>query len=99
MDTRTGHLVSGEEMERIRKRDAEIAAAYTEVPARLSNAARRKLAGTAAAMVSLHSGGKLSKWAAHERAKSAKAARRKKALRASRRRMQKASRKANRGRK
>lgn len=92
MDTSTGHLVSPEAMERMRKLNAELSAGYTEVPQRLSKAARRKLAGADDAMVSLGSGGKLSRWAAHERAKKAKA----KARSKSRRKMEKATRRGQR---
>ncbi len=94
MDTRTGHLVDPEEMERIRKQFAEAGRPnpYTEVPERLAGAAKRKLAGRAEAMVSLKSGGQLARWAAQVNAKKAKAARRAKA----RRKIEKASRRANR---
>lgn len=98
MNTGTGHLVSGEEMERIRKQDAALAAHFTPVPERLSKAAIRKLAGAQAAMVALHSGGKLSRWAAHERTKTAKAKRRAAAKRKTRRAMEKATRRAQRAR-
>jgi hypothetical protein len=98
MDTRTGHLMSGEAMERLRTLDKELAAGYTEVPKRLSRAARRKLAGRDEATVSLTSGGKLSRWAAHERAKAAKAKRRAAAKRKTRRKMAKATRRAQRSR-
>lgn len=96
MNTGTGHLISAEAMERLRKADAAAAASYTEVPRRLSRAARMKLAGVEAAMVSLTSGGRLSQWAAQERAKAAKARKRTAAKKRSRRQMAKASRKANR---
>jgi hypothetical protein len=96
MQVNTGRLVSGEEMERIRRRDAELAATFTEVPQALSRAAAKKLAGAQAAMVALHSGGKLSRWAAHERAKASTAKRRAAAKRRKKRATEKATRKAQR---
>lgn len=93
-NTDTGHLVSPERYEAMRKAleaAGETGPAYTPVPKRLAQAARRKLAGRSEAMVSLTSGGKLSLWAARRRA--AKNAAKK---RASRRAMEKATRKAQR---
>lgn len=75
--------------ERVERCRAELAA---NEPQRLSKAAKRKLAGKDEATVSLHSGGKLSRWAAHERAKAAKAKRKSRARRAA----EKATRKAQR---
>lgn len=95
MDTSTGHLISGEERERLQKLGADLSG-YTEVPQRLSGAALKKLAGAQAAVVALHSGGKLSRWAAHERAKAAKSARRTKAKKQARRKAEKATRRAQR---
>lgn len=63
--------MSPEAMKRMRKLDAELSAAYTPVPDELLAAAERKLAGEDEAMVSLTSGGKLSRWAARIRAKAA----------------------------
>lgn len=97
MDTSTGHLVTPEELERIRELDAAAATGYTRLPQRLARAAAKKLAGLQAATVALHSGGKLSRWAAHERAKAAKAARRAAAKRKARRAIEKATRRAQRG--
>jgi len=67
MDTGTGHLVSAEHMELMRRLVPEQAERYTEVPAELEKAARAKLAGSNQAAVSLTSGGKLSRWAARVR--------------------------------
>lgn len=47
---------------------------FTPVPPELEPAAIKKLAGQSQAVVSLTSGGKLSKWAAQERKKKRKAA-------------------------
>lgn len=82
MNSGTGHLMSPEAMERLRSLNAELAGGYTEVPERLSRAAKRTLAGRDEAHISLKSGGKLSRWAAHERAKKAKAKRRARSRRA-----------------
>ena len=67
MDTESGHLVTSEMLEEILKKDSEKAKKYTPVPKSLEEAAKKKLAGKNEAMVSLTSGGKLSRWAAHDR--------------------------------
>ena len=72
MDTETGHLVTSEMLDAILKKDPKKAEKYTPVPEQLEGAAKKKLAGKNEAMVSLTSGGKLSKWAAHDRREQAK---------------------------
>jgi len=80
MNTDTGHLVdmNFDEMKRLYEKNTD----YEPVPKNLRHAAGRKLNGKKEAMVSLTSGGKLSRWAASKRKK--------------KRQMAKASRQANR---
>lgn len=69
----TGHLVSVEtpdSQSRAERRQMEQELAkkgYEPVPKELERAAQKKLAGKSEAMVSLTSGGKLSRWAADRR--------------------------------
>jgi len=68
-----------EEMDRAIKMQQETMAmamttGFTPVPSELNQAAEKKLAGKDSAMVSLTSGGKLSRWAASERKKKRKTA-------------------------
>lgn len=77
MDVNTGHLIALPE-------DQPPPEGYTEVPPHLNRAARRKLGKNREAMVSLTSGGALSRWAAQQRK--------------TRRKIAKASRRRNRGR-
>lgn len=77
MDVNTGHLVSGvgyqnlyqHLMNDVPEHLQAIIDGYKQVPKELERAAELKLAGCDEAMVSLTSGGKLSRWAAQERAK------------------------------
>lgn len=67
MNPGTGHLlVIGEGMPNREKRRME-ASGYEPVPKELEVSANKKLTGRDEAMVSLTSGGKLSKWAASRR--------------------------------
>jgi hypothetical protein len=94
MDTSTNHLVSPE---RFQHMDPAAARSYTPVPKHLRPAAMRKLAGRREAHVALHSGGKLSVWAAEQRRQQRKAAKRNSATRSkARQRMAKESRRRNR---
>jgi hypothetical protein len=64
MDVNSGHLITDEayrEMQDFQQRN------YTPVPKELQSAAEKKLADKTEAMVSLTSGGKLSKWASEQR--------------------------------
>jgi len=107
MDVNTGHLMSGEGMQvmrrlfeagqvRIPHYDEETTAMlkaldeYIPVPDELNRAAQIKLAGKPEAMVSLTSGGKLSKWAAGQRKERAREKKQK-------RQMAKESKRRNRG--
>ena len=97
MDVNTGHLITADERNRLISASREnevrlkdILDSYAPVPDALQKAVELKLAGKEEAMVSLTSGGKLSRWAAQERAKHEKDNRRNKS------RMQKKSRKRNR---
>lgn len=74
MDVNTGHLISGESLKlyekhlrELRELEKEPIQNYEPVPDELHLAAKKKLAGKDEAMVSLTSGGKLSKWAAKKR--------------------------------
>ena len=88
MQPYTGHL---KELDlRPQTRKELLMAGYREVPEELEQAAKKKLAGQKEAMVSLTSGGKLSKWAAGERKKERETAKKNK------KKMAKKSRQANR---
>jgi len=94
MDVNTGHLITRDERQRLmdafsndEKHMKEIMDSYVPVPDELHKAAKLKLAGKEEVMVSLTSGGKLSRWAAKERSE-----RRSK----NKQKMQKESRKRNR---
>jgi hypothetical protein len=72
MNTDTGHLVDMQEgpfKDKLKKLAEQ---GYEPVPPELNHAAKVKLAGRHEAMVSLTSGGKLSRWAAKERKKKQK---------------------------
>ncbi len=105
MDTRSGHLVTNEQLERLKKQfGAYFGDRYDEVPEELEHAARRKLAGRQEALVSRTSGGKLSTWAKQRRERLAAQTRRSRSRGAvqrrrvtkNRRRMASQSRKKNR---
>ena len=70
MNIDTGHLkrLQAEGETEVKKLMEELKnMGYHEVPTELKGAAEKKLAGRDEAMVSLTSGGKLSKWAAQKR--------------------------------
>ncbi|MBA7541746.1 hypothetical protein ES705_34062 [subsurface metagenome] len=67
MNPGTGHLVDLEKID-LEKWDKELKeAGYVPIPPNLQNAAIKKLAGKPEAFVSRNSGGKLSRFAAHQR--------------------------------
>lgn len=67
MNCNTGHLITSEMLQAMQNIKRE---EYVPVPQELEHAAVRKLDGKPEAMVSLTSGGKLSKWAGTQRKKS-----------------------------
>ncbi len=69
MDVDSGRLITGKMLEELKKSDPEEAKRFIGVPGELNRAAKRKLAGKDEAMVSLTSGGKLSRWASKQRKK------------------------------
>ena len=69
MNPDTGHLVTAEMMEAMRKAGAVMIDGYQPLPFELERAAVLKLHGRQEAHVSLKSGGKLSMWAAKNRSK------------------------------
>lgn len=79
MQPNTGHLVDTTEADKKTLKKLQ-KAGYEEVPSELQEAARRKLAGKKEALVSLTSGGKLSRHAAQLRKKRRKLAERLKRL-------------------
>lgn len=72
MNPDTGELVSPEIFQKMLEPKKS---AFVPVPDYLNRAARKKLAGKQTAMVSLNSGGKLSKFAAEKRKAARKASR------------------------
>lgn len=77
MNVNTGHLITGANLkammdDRPLREMVDLFNQYTPVPEHLQKAAETKLAGKDEAIVSLTSGGKLSRWAAQERKKKKK---------------------------
>lgn len=64
MNVNTGHLITSEMFQALQESQQRD---YALVPQELESAAEKKLAGKPEAMVSLNSGGKLSKWASEQR--------------------------------
>ncbi|TGE35911.1 hypothetical protein E4K67_22610 [Desulfosporosinus fructosivorans] len=69
MNINTGHLITSEMFQELQPKD------FMPLPEELESAAQKKLAGKPEAMVSLTSGGKLSKWASEQRRKKGKSGR------------------------
>lgn len=82
MNCNTGHLITNEMLQAMPDFQREL---FMPVPQELESAAVKKLAGKPEAMVSLTSGGKLSKWACEQRRKKAKSGREKMAKESRRR--------------
>ena len=64
MNVNTGHLITSEMFQAMQEFQRE---EYTPVPKELHSSADKKLAGKSEAVVSLTSGGRLSKWASKQR--------------------------------
>lgn len=71
MNVNTGHLITSERIQAMQEFQQEFQQkGYMPIPQELEPAAEKKLAGKPEAMVSLTSGGKLSKWAGAQRKRS-----------------------------